>query len=318
MKPAAFDYYAPRSVDEALVLLADYGGDAKLLAGGQSLVPTMNFRLAQPTGLIDLNGIDELFFIREDESGLRCGAMTRQRSVERSALAQRITPLLHEAMPHIAHAQIRNRGTIGGSLAHADPAAELPALAVALDARMYVRSVTDARWVAARHFYVGLFATAMLSEEMLVEVAFPTLPPGSGWAFDEVARQHGNYAMCGAAAVVRLDEKGTVENVRLVFLSVGEGPVEAEQAAAVLVGEQPTAEAIRAAADTAATRDIDPVGDIHAGPAFRRHLSRVIAERVLVRATGRANFAPEPDAGERQGNTGGTPGRRRQNGADRQ
>ncbi|MCY3994342.1 MAG: xanthine dehydrogenase family protein subunit M [Caldilineaceae bacterium] len=288
MKPAAFDYFAPGTVDEALGLLADYGGDAKPLAGGQSLVPTMNFRLAQPAVLVDLNGIEELFFIREDEGGLRCGAMTRQRSVERSALVQRISPLLHEAMPHIAHSQIRNRGTIGGSLAHADPAAELPVLAVALDARMYVRSVTDARWVAARDFYVGLFATAMLPEEMLVEVAFPTLPPGSGWAFEEVARQHGNYAMCGAAAVVGLDSQGVVERARLVFLSVGEGPVDAEQAAALLVGEFPTAAAIRAAADTAATQDIDPVGDIHAGPAFRRHLARVVAERVLTRACEKA------------------------------
>ncbi|MCY4081210.1 MAG: xanthine dehydrogenase family protein subunit M [Caldilineaceae bacterium] len=288
MKPAAFDYFAPGTVDEALGLLADYGGDAKPLAGGQSLVPTMNFRLAQPAVLVDLNGIEELFFIREDEGELRCGAMTRQRTVERSALVQRISPLLHEAMPHIAHSQIRNRGTIGGSLAHADPAAELPVLAVALDARMYVRSVTDARWVSARDFYVGLFATAMLPEEMLVEVAFPTLPPGSGWAFDEVARQHGNYAMCGAAAVVGLDGRGVVERARLVFLSVGEGPVEAEQAAALLVGEQPNAEAIRAASETAATQDIDPVGDIHAGPAFRRHLARVIAERVLTRACERA------------------------------
>ncbi|MYH60407.1 MAG: xanthine dehydrogenase family protein subunit M [Caldilineaceae bacterium SB0675_bin_29] len=288
MKPAAFDYFAPGTVDEALGLLADYGGDAKPLAGGQSLVPTMNFRLAQPAVLVDLNGIEELFFIREEEGGLRCGAMTRQRSVERSALVQRISPLLHEAMPHIAHSQIRNRGTIGGSLAHADPAAELPVLAVALDARMYVRSVTDARWVSARDFYMGLFATAMLPEEMLVEVAFPTLPSGSGWAFDEVARQHGNYAMCGAAAVVGLDGRRVVERARLVFLSVGEGPVEAEQAAALLVGEQPNAEAIRAAAETAATQDIDPVGDIHAGPAFRRHLARVIAERVLTRACERA------------------------------
>ena len=291
MKPAAFCYHAPRTVDEALDLLWNNGDEGKLLAGGQSLVPTMNFRLAQPTALIDLNGIDELFFIREDNDELRSGAMTRQRAVERSALVKRIAPLLHETMPHIAHAQIRNRGTIGGSLAHADPAAELPAVAVALDARMYVRSVTDARWVAARDFYVGLFATAMLPEEMLVEVAFPTLPPGSGWAFEEVARQHGNYAMCGAAAVVELDGRGSVENARLVYLSVGEGPVEAEQAAALLVGEQPNAEAVRAAADTAATQDIDPVGDIHAGPEFRRHLSRVFAERVLVRAIERATGA---------------------------
>ena len=288
MKPAAFEYHAPRTVDEALALLAEHGGDAKPLAGGQSLVPTMNFRLAQPAALVDLNGIEELFYIREDESGLRCGAMTRQRTVERSPLAQRLSPLLHEVMPHIAHAQIRNRGTIGGSLAHADPAAELPALALALDARMFVRSITDARWIAAQDYYVGLFATAMQPEEMLIEVAFPTLPLRSGWAFDEVARQHGNYALCGAAAVVALSDKGAVESARLVFLSVGEGPVEAAQATALLVGERPTPAAIRAASETAAMQEIDPVGDIHAGPAFRRHLAQVLANRVLTRATERA------------------------------
>ena len=291
MKPATFDYHAPRSIDEALGLLADYGSDAKLLAGGQSLVPTMNFRLAQPAVLVDLNGIDELFFVREDESGLRCGAMTRQCTVEQSPLVRRIGPLLHETIPHIAHAQIRNRGTIGGSLAHADPAAELPAVALALDARMFVRGVTDARWITARDFYVGLFATAMEPEEMLIEVAFPALPPRSGWAFDEVARQHGNYALCGAAAVVALTDEGAVESAKLVFLSVGEGPVEATQATTLLVGESPTPAAIRAASEAAATQDIDPVGDIHAGPEFRRHLARVIADRVLTRAIGRATGA---------------------------
>ncbi len=289
MKPAVFDYHAPGTVDEALGLLAQYGGDAKPLAGGQSLVPTMNFRLAQPAALIDLNGIDELFYLREGEGGLRCGAMTRQRSVEHSSLAQQLSPLLHEAMPHIAHTQIRNRGTIGGSLAHADPAAELPALALALDARFYVRNLTDARWIAARDFYTGLFTTAMQPEEILVEVVFPALPARSGWAFDEVARQHGNYALCGAAAVVTLGEDGTVRNAKLVFLSVGEGPVETDQAANMLVGEHPTPEAVRAAADSAAMQEIDPVGDIHAGPDFRRHLARVLAQRVLTKAAARAN-----------------------------
>ena len=289
MKPAVFDYHAPRMVDEALSLLAQYGDDAKPLAGGQSLVPTMNFRLAQPAALIDLNGIDELFYLHEGEGGLRCGAMTRQRSVEHSRLAQRLSPLLHEAMPHIAHTQIRNRGTIGGSLAHADPAAELPALALALDARFYVRSLTDARWINARDFYIGLFTTAMQPEEMLVEVVFPALPARSGWAFDEVARQHGNYALCGAAAVVTLGDDAAVKNAKLVFLSVGEGPVEASQAAQALVGEHLTPDTVRAAADSAAMQEIDPVGDIHAGPAFRRHLAAVLAQRVLTRAAARAN-----------------------------
>ena len=217
--------------------------------------------------------------------------MTRQRTVEQSPLVRRIGPLLHETIPHIAHAQIRNRGTIGGSLAHADPAAELPALALALDARMFVRGVTDARWITARDFYVGLFATAMEPEEMLIEVAFPALLPRSGWAFDEVARQHGNYALCGAAAVVALTDEGAVESAKLVFLSVGEGPVEATQATTLLLGERPTPAALRAASEAAATQDIDPVGDIHAGPEFRRHLARVIADRVLTRAIGRATGA---------------------------
>ena len=289
MKPAAFDYHAPRTVDEALGLLAQYAGDAKPLAGGQSLVPTMNFRLAQPAALIDLNGIDELFYLKEGEHGLRCGAMTRQRTVEHSALAQRLSPLLHEAMPHIAHTQIRNRGTIGGSLAHADPAAELPALALALDARFSVRSITDTRLIPARDFYTGLFATAMQPEEMLVDVEFPALPPYSGWAFDEVARQHGNYALCGAAGVITLGECGMVKKAKLVFLSVGEGPVEAAQAANALIGEHQTPDAVDAAAETAAMQEIDPVGDIHAGPTFRRHLARVLAKRVLTKAAARAN-----------------------------
>ncbi len=289
MKPAAFDYHAPRTVDEALGLLAQYAGDAKPLAGGQSLVPTMNFRLAQPAALIDLNGIDELFYLQEGEHGLRCGAMTRQGTVEHSALVQRLSPLLHEAMPHIAHTQIRNRGTIGGSLAHADPAAELPALALALDARFSVRSITDARLIPARDFYTGLFATAMQPEEMLVDVEFPTLPPNSGWAFDEVARQHGNYALCGAAGVITLGECGMVKKAKLVFLSVGEGPVEAAQAANALIGEHTTPDAVDAAAETAAMQEIDPVGDIHAGPTFRRHLARVLAKRVLTKAAARAN-----------------------------
>ncbi|MDE0069413.1 MAG: FAD binding domain-containing protein [Caldilineaceae bacterium] len=289
MKPAAFDYHAPRTVDEALGLLSQYAGDAKPLAGGQSLVPTMNFRLAQPAALIDLNGIDELFYLKEGEHGLLCGAMTRQRTVEHSALAQRLSPLLHEAMPHIAHTQIRNRGTIGGSLAHADPAAELPALALALDARFSVRSITDARLIPARDFYTGLFATAMQPEEMLVDVEFPTLPPNSGWAFDEVARQHGNYALCGAAGVITLGECGMVKKAKLVFLSVGEGPVEAAQAANALIGEHTTPDAVDAAAETAAMQEIDPVGDIHAGPTFRRHLARVLAKRVLTKAAARAN-----------------------------
>lgn len=288
MKPAAFDYFAPKSIDEALALLAEHGYDAKPLAGGQSLVPTMNFRLAQPGVLVDLNGIDDLFFVAASGDGLRIGAMTRQRTVERSPLVQARAPLIHEAMPHIAHPQIRNRGTFGGSLAHADPAAELPALAVALGAKLRVQSSRGERWIDATDFYVGLFATDLQPDELLVEIAIPDLPPRTGWAFDEVSRRHGDYAMAGAAAIVTLDESGAVAAARLVYLSIGDFPTPAVQAEQALLGQHPTADAIRAAAEAAAAHDIDPIGDIHASADYRRHLAKVLAARVLAKAAERA------------------------------
>jgi carbon-monoxide dehydrogenase medium subunit len=288
MKPAPFRYFAPKSIDEALDLLAEHGWDAKPLAGGQSLVPTMNFRLAQPAVLIDLNGVDDLFFLRAQGSGISIGAMTRQRTLERSPLTAERAPLIAEAMPHIAHPQIRNRGTVGGSLAHADPAAELPTLCVTLDARFRLRSRGGDRWIKASDFYVGLFATDLQPEELLVEIEIPAMPARTGWAFDEIARQHGNYAMAGAAATVTLDEAGRCQQVRLVYLSVGEGPTAAIQAQTALQGQTPTDDAIRAAAAIAAAEDIDPLGDIHASAAYRRHLARVLAERVLAKAVERA------------------------------
>lgn len=287
MKPAPFRYFSPHTLDEALALLAEHGWDAKPLAGGQSLVPTMNFRLAQPAVLIDLNHIAELAYIRPQNHGFVLGAMTRQRALERSKLVYQQAPLITETMPHIAHPQIRNRGTVGGSLAHADPAAELPTLAVALDARFRIRSTGGERWVAASDFYVGLFATDLQPEELLVEIEIPAMSAQTGYAFDEIARQHGNYAMAGAAALVTLDETGRCQQVRLVYLSVGEGPTIAHHAQAALTGELPSAEAIRAAATIAANEDIDPVGDIHASASYRRHLARVVGERVLTRAVAR-------------------------------
>ncbi len=288
MKPAAFDYFAPKSLPEALALLAEYGYDAKPLAGGQSLVPTMNFRLAQPAVLVDLNGIDELFFIRENGDGLRIGAMTRQRTVERSPVVHARAPLIHETMPHIAHPQIRNRGTFGGSLAHADPASELPVLAVTLDARLRVQSSRGERWVDAKNFYLDLFATDLQPDELLVEITVPDLPARTGWAFDEVARRHGDYAMAGAAATVTLAADGTIAASRLVYLSVGDFPTEALQAETALIGEMPTAAVIRAVAAIAAAQDIAPGSDIHASADYRRHLAKVLAGRVLSRAVERA------------------------------
>lgn len=289
MKPAPFQYFAPTSIDEALTLLAEHGYDAKLLAGGQSLIPTMNFRLAQPAVLIDLNNIADLAYIQPTvDGGLRIGAMTRQRALEKSDLVVQRAPLLHATMPYIAHVQIRNRGTIGGSLAHADPAAELPVIAVALDAQLKVRSKLGERWVSAQDFYVALFATDLAPDEILAEIVLPPLLPHTGWSIQEVARRRGDYAIVGVAATVRLDEQGRCADARIVLLSVGEGPVQAHQAMTILQGEQPSSALITAAAEACASKDIDPTADIHASIAFRRHLANVLTRRALTEAFQRA------------------------------
>ena len=288
MKPAPFDYYRPGSVDDATALLAQLGGEAKALAGGQSLIPAMNFRLARPRALVDLNWIPALDFVRLDADGLKLGAMTRQRTVERSADARRAAPLLTEALAFVAHPQIRNRGTIGGSVAHADPAAELPAVMLALQARFRARSRGRERWIPAAEFFTGLFATALEPDELLCEIVIPVPPPRSGWAFAEVARRHGDYALAGVAAAVTLEPEGRCGAVHLALLSVGDGPVLARRAAVVLRGQPPSADVIRAAAEAAATEDIDPPSDIHASAAYRRQLTRVLTLRVLHRAVERA------------------------------
>ena len=209
MKPAPFEYERPESLGEALHLLARHGDEGKILAGGQSLIPVMNFRLAQPAVLIDVNRLGELDFVRAgDDGGLRIGALVRQARLEREALVAERAPLLAEAVPWVAHPQIRNRGTVGGSIAHADPAAELPAVMVALDARFRLARESGERWVSAAEFFGGLFATALAPEELLVEIALPAWPARHGACFSEVARRHGDYAMAGVAAVVACGEDG--------------------------------------------------------------------------------------------------------------
>jgi len=290
MKPPPFDYYAPRSIDEALALLAEHGDEAKPLAGGQSLIPAMNFRLARPSVLVDLNNIADLFYIHMDEAngrGMRIGAMTRLAQIERDPIIAERLPLIHETIPDIAHPQIRNRSTFGGSLAHADPAAELPAVAVALDAEIRLKGLSGERIIPASEFFVALFTTAIEPGEMLVEIMLPALPARTGWAFKEVARRHGDYALTGAAAVISLDGSGKIERAKLVYLGVGDGPVEAKSAEAALIGQTPSADAIGAAAN-AAQSDVDPTSDIHASADFRRHLVSVIGEQVLEQATARA------------------------------
>lgn len=289
MKPAPFEYYAPVTLAEALDLMNRLGYDAKLLAGGQSLIPVMNFRLAQPSAIVDLNRLGELERVEATAArGLRVGAMTRQSKVEHSAVVAQRAPLLHGTMPFIAHTQIRNRGTIGGSLAHADPAAELPVIMVALEARFRLRRTGDERWVAAEDFYQALFTTALEPDEILVEVVMPPMPPRTGTAFLELARRHGDYALAGVAAVVGLDEVGVCQRARLVFLNVGEVPMVARRAAATLEGEYPTPALFAEAAALAAGAEIEPSGDIHATAGYKRHLAQVLGRRALEQAATRA------------------------------
>jgi carbon-monoxide dehydrogenase medium subunit len=289
VKPAPFLYFAPRSVEEALALLAEHGDDAKVLAGGQSLVPTMNFRLAQPTVLVDLNRVEGISEIgTAGDGGVCIGAMVRQRHVETSSLVARDAPLVHSTMPFIAHPQIRNRGTFGGSLAHADPAAELPAVCLALGARFRVRSQGGGeRSLEAEEFFTGLFSTDLGPDELLVEVHLPPPSVRSGWSFQEVSRRHGDYALVGVAVTVTLSAAGRCEAAKIVLLSVGEGPVEARSATELLVGEELGKGAFEAAAAAVAS-EIDPPSDIHASSDFRRHLAAVLTRRTLAEAAGRA------------------------------
>jgi len=288
MKPAAFEYFRPRALDDALSLLAEHGGDAKPLAGGQSLIPAMNFRLAMPSILVDLNELGELSDIADVGGEIRIGAMVRQRALERNALVAIRAPLIAETMPHIAHPAIRNRGTIGGSLAHADPAAELPAVMLALNATLIVKSRSDTREIPAGDFFVGLFSTLVRAGELLTEIRIPPRAARSGYAFQEMSRRHGDFALVGVAADVQLDSAGRCENARVALLSVGDRPILAQQASQVLIGQPPSVESIRAAADAAATRDIDPSSDIHASSRYRRQLANVLTRRVLERAFERA------------------------------
>ena len=286
MKPAAFVFLRATSLESALALLHEHP-DAKPLAGGQSLIPAMNFRVACPSALVDLNAVRELEEIsRTPEGGLRIGAMTRHVSVERSELVREFAPLLHEAMPHVAHPQIRSRGTLGGSLAHADPSAELPAVMVALSARFCLQSRAGERWVAAGEFFTGLFATALVPGELLTAVEIPARAANSGSAFLEIARRHGDYALAGVAAQVVLDASGRFAAARVALLSVGDGP-ELATVGASLVGEE-TSTAVIAAAAESVRGEVDPPTDIHASAEYRRQLASVLTRRALTAAAQRA------------------------------
>lgn len=289
MKPAPFDYYAPTTVEQALAHLAEHGDEAKVLAGGQSLVPMMNFRLVQPSVLVDLNRIPDMAYIQPaGDGGLVIGALTRHYQVEMDPLVAARMPLLHEAVPKIGYPQIRRRGTMGGSLSHADPSAELVTVTVALSGRFRLRSPKGERWIPAQDFFVGLFTTVLQPDELLVEVALPPLPARTGGSFMEVARRSHDFALVGVAAVVSLDDKDIIRQARIVFLSAGDRPMVARRAAEALAGQAPTPQALQAAVEIAASDEIDPSSDIHATAEFRRHLAKVLAGRALDQACRRA------------------------------
>ena len=290
MKPSAFKYIAASSLDHALAAKADYGDEAKFLAGGQSLVPAMNFRLSRPAALIDLNPVEALSYVEERDGATRIGALTRYRDLERNQAFLKRCPLFADALPHIAHPQIRNRGTIGGNLSHADPASELPAVAMAMQARFRLRSSKGEREVEARDFFIGLLTTNIKDDEMLIEIAFPTSPARSGTCFMEVARRRGDYALAGVAAIVTVDENGNCVDARLALCGVGETPVDASAAAKGLIGNGMTPDAI---ADVSAlVRDaIDPPGSVHGSADYQRHVAGVLTERTLATALKRCSHA---------------------------
>lgn len=293
MKPAPFQYFAPDALEAALELKAQYGDEAKALAGGQSLIPAMNFRVAQPSILIDLNRINGLRYIHKN-GALRIGAMTVQSAAEHDPLVAQYAPLLREAIPNIAHSQIRNRGTVGGSIAHADPASELPVVCMALNARMLARSKSAERWIEAKDFFSGLFSTSMQPDELLVEIEFPAIAAKMGFAFMEIARRHGDYAMAGVAALLSVDDEGNCEQARLVYLNVGDRPVEAFQASASLTGKPPIETAFKEAGQIASQQEMSPFGNLHASADYQRHLSAILTERALAKAYERARYSRVP------------------------
>ena len=284
MKPAPFAYHRPASLDEALALLERYGPDGRVLAGGQSLVPALNMRLATPSALIDINRLPGLDGISLEPEGLVIGALTRHDAVEHSSLVARHTPLIAQAMPHVGHRAIRTRGTIGGSIALADPAAELPACFVALAAAIRVLGRDGPRVIPAARFFRGIYTTSLGPGEIVTAVVVP--PIRSGWRsrFEELARRHGDYALVGLAAHCRV-EGGAIVETRLAFCGVGTTPVRAARAEAALAGRRPGA-GVLAEVGRALDADLDPPGDVHASAALRPHLARVLLARAVAQILG--------------------------------
>jgi carbon-monoxide dehydrogenase medium subunit/2-furoyl-CoA dehydrogenase FAD binding subunit len=283
MKPAKFEYKDPQSVEEALDLLKQYGWDAKILAGGQSLVPMMNFRLASPEILVDINKLRDLDYVRETDGKLAIGALTRQTTLEFSDTVKSKCGLLTDATQLIGHPQTRNRGTVGGSIVHADPTAELTAIAKALDAEMVIRSKDGERTDSAKHFFVSVMTTNLEPEEMLVEVRFPILPSGTGWAFEEFVLRHGDFAVVGVTTAVTLDADQVCTDARLAAIGVDETAFRDPGVEDLLKGEKITDSVLEEAGNQLSEK-VDPFDDLHASAAQRKHLVGVMAKRALQKA----------------------------------
>jgi carbon-monoxide dehydrogenase medium subunit len=286
LKPAPFEYFAPHELDEALGLLSKHAETAKVLAGGQSLVPMLSLRLASPGQLIDINRLVGLDYVHDQKGGLAIGATARQRQVERSAEVAQVNPLLVEALTNVAHPAIRNRGTVAGSLAHADPAAELPATWLALDGRATLSSTRGSRTVDAAGFFSSYFTTEMAPDELLTEVWMRNLGPGEGWSFKEISRRQGDFALVGAVALMTLED-GVIADSRLVLLGVGGTPLRVGTAESHLKGTRPGEEVFREA-EALVREAVSPENDVHASADYRVHVAGVMARRVLHEAAERA------------------------------
>jgi aerobic carbon-monoxide dehydrogenase medium subunit len=296
MKLPPVEYEAPTTLAEAADLLAEHQDEASVLAGGQSLIPLLALRLARPAVLVDINRVTELSGIARVNGSLAIGAMTREYVAEESAAVAEAVPLLAAALPLIGHEAIRSRGTIGGSLAHADPAAELPAVARALDAELVVRSASETRVIAAADWFEGYLTTARRPDELLTEVRFPVAAPGTGAAFEEVARRHGDFAIVGLAVSVTLSG-GVISDARLAFSGLADVPVRASDAEDHLKGERPSSELFAEAARLA-TAGIDPPADLHGSAEYRKKVAAALVRRGLAAATGNAQGTGNAD--ERQ------------------
>jgi len=284
MKPARFDYYDPRSLEEALELLQKHQADSKILAGGQSLMPLLNMRLARPKVVVDINRIDGLSSVKSWNGGISIGARVNQRTLEREKQVAERLPILREAAQHIGHPQIRSRGTVCGSLAHADPAAELPALALALDAEFVATGPKGARTILSDSFFVSYFTTSLEPNEILTEVRFPGSPKGMAWSFLEISRRHGDFALAGVVAGLAVDPgRRSITGARLVCFGVGPTPVRVKEAEEALIGQPAGEKSFHAAAEIV-SRGVDPDNDVHASADYRRSVAGTLVRRTLLQA----------------------------------